>query len=438
MLSGAWNKDAGGSALRTSVQSLLLRLAGLASTFGMGVILARALGPADFGIYGLVIAIATVVGTIALIGTPQLAVREFSARAPSRDWRGIKSLIFMFGLSTICMSALFGLIAIAVWHFAGSGDSASFVYLIQGALLVPLLALTGLIASELRGLAAMFKGQFLDIFGKPTATLLVVAAFLIVRGDISAPTALWIQVAVGSAALALSYLWIRQALPAEARQVKPEWTLGWLAAALPLGAVDIIRQLDGAYGMLLMAGLASASDLGVFRVALSCAVVAGLPATILHVVMAPDLARLHRHGTREELQALLSKASASLFAILLPLTILAYLLGKPVVGFVFGQEYASAWLPLFVLCLGQLLFGFFGMGPILLAMCDDERALFKIYLIAVATAIVCAVPLITFYGSTGAALAQLVSLGLIGLLSRWRARRTLGLELTFLGYARDR
>ena len=93
-------------ALRSSAQSLGLRIIGLVSTFGLGVILARALGPAEFGVYGLVIAIATVVGTVALVGTPQLAVREISVRIPLKDWTGVKSLLVGFAVVALAVSAL--------------------------------------------------------------------------------------------------------------------------------------------------------------------------------------------------------------------------------------------------------------------------------------------------------------------------------------------
>ena len=62
--------------VRSGLWSLVLRVAGLVSGFALGVLLARMLGPAQFGIYGLVTTVAAVGMTIAQLGTPQLAVRE--------------------------------------------------------------------------------------------------------------------------------------------------------------------------------------------------------------------------------------------------------------------------------------------------------------------------------------------------------------------------
>jgi len=69
------------------------------------------------------------------------------------------------------------------------------------------------------------------------------------------------------------------------------------------------------------------------------------------------------------------------------------------------------------------------MGPILLAMCDGERDLIRIYLIAVGAAVLAAIPMTMAWGGAGAAAGPLVSASLIGLMSRRYARRELGVEI---------
>jgi O-antigen/teichoic acid export membrane protein len=79
-----------------------------------------------------------------------------------------------------------------------------------------------------------------------------------------------------------------------------------------------------------------------------------------------------------------------------------------------------------------LVSGFFGMGPILLAMCNSERQLTRIYIVAILAGIGTAIPLTYSFGASGAALAQVVSTGLIAYLSGRFARRELGLSTTFV------
>jgi O-antigen/teichoic acid export membrane protein len=81
--------------------------------------------------------------------------------------------------------------------------------------------------------------------------------------------------------------------------------------------------------------------------------------------------------------------------------------------------------------------GFFGMGPILLAMCDSERHLTLIYAFSVGAGMLAAGPLIHSFGAAGAAGAQIVSTGLVSMLSGRFARRQLHLPTTFMGIFRS-
>jgi hypothetical protein len=81
-------------------------------------------------------------------------------------------------------------------------------------------------------------------------------------------------------------------------------------------------------------------------------------------------------------------------------------------------------------------YGLFGMGPILLSMCDGERKLFTIYVVASVGGVAAAYPLILMFSATGAAMAMIVSNGLIAFLS-WNVGRTdLGVDCTFVSLLR--
>src|SRR5690348_9398339 len=94
--------------VRSGLWSLVLRVSGLLSGFAIGVVLARILGPKQFGIYGLVTTGAAIATTITQLGTPQLAVRELSVRAERNDWAGVRGVIYQFGTATLIASLIFG------------------------------------------------------------------------------------------------------------------------------------------------------------------------------------------------------------------------------------------------------------------------------------------------------------------------------------------
>lgn len=412
--------------------SLVLRVAGLASSFFLGVVLARVLGPAEFGIYGLVISVVMLLMNVVLLGIPQLAVRDFAARSDRRDWTGIRALVRAFNKAVLAMSVAVLVLAAGIAMFARPGDSKVLVIAILGALLTCATSITSLAAAELRGLGRLLQGQFMDIVGRPLTVFVLIGAALLAGVKLDATLAIAIQLAVAVGAALISFRWLRAALPSDLMTPAGR-APKWLALALPLGAVDVIRQLDGTYGMILMGWLAAASDLGVYRVALSASVLAAMPVTILHVVLAPTVSRLYQSGQKQELERLLRRASALMTAMLLPMLVGLLLFARPLISFVFGPAYEAAALPLILLCAGQLVGGFFGMGPILLAMCDSERQLTLIYVFSVGAGILAAFPLIHAFGAAGAAAAQIVSTGLVVLLSAAFARRRLDLPTTFLG-----
>ena len=416
----------------SGVSSLLLRIAGLGSTFLLGVILARTLGPTEYGIYGFIIAMVALAMNVALLGTPQLAVRELAARSSHGDWTSIRGMVRSFGRATNSASLIIGLIAVAGILLAAPGDRVMLTYCVIGIILSGTMTATTLAAAELRGLGALFKGQFWDIFGRPALALLLCGSVFLAGSTLAARGALLIQLVVSILAATISIWWIGRALSAQNGDSNPHAERGWITKALPLGVVDVLRQFDGSYGLILMGWLASGSELGVYRVALSASVLVSMPVTILHMVLAPTVSRLFRRGERVELQRLLRFSSAVVVAVLLPMLLGLLLFGRPLIELVFGSVYGGAWLPLVVLCGAQLVFGMFGMGPILLAMADSERHLTQIYLIAVGCGLALAFPMIWLFGAIGAAGAQVFSTGLTAFLSGRFARRQFGLGTTFM------
>lgn len=409
--------------------SLVLRIAGLVSGFATGVLLARILGPVEFGIYGLATTIASLAMSVTQMGTPQLAVRELSIRSERSDWSGVKAFILAFARATAIASLAIGALSLVVANAAGV-TSQQLQIVIQASILASLTAFTGLFAAELRGLGALLKGQSMDIMVRPMVTFVIIGALLLGGARLDALLALMIQNAVTLAAVVVSGIWLWRSIPPQFRRDPPARLHPWIGVALPLAAVDVLRVLDGSCSLVIVSWLSSASDLGVFRVAVACGVLAAMPVTIFHILLAPTLSRLHAVRSTQQMQSVLTWAAASMTAITLVVSVAAWFLGKSAISLVFGPVYAGAWLPLFILTLVQFVYAVFGMGPILLAMCGGERALIRIYAIAVGCSVLVAIPMTMIWGGAGAATGPLASAVLIGWMCRRHARRQLGVEIS--------
>ncbi|MGN6848682.1 MAG: lipopolysaccharide biosynthesis protein [Sphingomicrobium sp.] len=417
--------------LMSSFNSLLLRIGGLASTFLLGVVLARALGPANYGIYGLVSSLVAVAVNIILLGTQQLAVRELAVRSARLDWAGVRSLARSFLTATSLAWMTITILAVGGALIFRRHDASAPALSLAGVILAGGMSATALTSAELRGLGHLSKGQVMDIVVRPAAALILTGGYLIANLRLTPSSALSIQALVAVIAAAISFGWVSRATRQDAGGPASSEGLQWLKAALPLGVVDVLRVFDGAYGVILVGILGSAIDLGIYRVALASSILVSMPVTILHVVMAPTVSRLHRFGERRALQRLLRVTSAGMCAILIPMLIILLLFGRPLVELVFGPVYVNAATPLAILCGAQLIFGFVGMGPVLLAMAGSERHLSLIYIASVIAGVLAALLLVPTFGAIGAATAQVVSGGSIAVLSARFAHRRLGLGTTF-------
>ena len=413
-----------------SLASLGIRLAGLASTFLLGVVLARALGPTQYGLYGLVISLSAIAMNVALLGTPQLAVREIAARSAAGDWPGCRGLSNRFLGAAAASTLILGVIALAGAYAVAGSNWPIISATLLGLVITLAVGIGALAAAALRGLGRIEKGQFMEIVGRPVGALVVLALAVAAGLRVSAAAALAIQAAVATIGAIVTLRWLRRAMP-----VGPSARVGWswLKAALPLGLVDVLRQIDGTYGVILVGAFASARDLGLYRVAVSSSVLAAMPVTILHVVLAPTVSRHYRFGEIDSLQRLLRLSSAIMCASIAPMLAILLLFGRPLVSFVFGAIYGDAWVALALLCAAQLLLGLFGLAPVLLAMADSEAHLAKVYAVALAVGALSAVILVPSFGLSGAAAAQLISTGMVALLSARFAKRRLSLGTTFLG-----
>lgn len=408
--------------------SFLIRLAALGATFLTGVLVARLLGPADYGRFGLVISLSALAATLPMIGTPQLAVREISIALERNDRAKAAALVggylFLVGILSVTLIAISIVIGVAL-----GSDRHDLFLIAAGALLAMFAALIGLMSGILRAFGSLNRGQIVEVAARPLLTVLLYAGLLLASSRITLALAVGVQVVAAGLGVLLLVNWLRRAMTAPLHLAASALPAGWLKAALPLCAVDFLRQLDGAYGLILLGLLASDSEVGFYRVALSCAVILSMPATIFHITLAPRIAPLLANRDERALTSLFATVSLVLFGVLGLGTLAVWLIGQPLLILAFGAQYASAYGPLLLLSIAWCASGLFGMGPIALAMGSSENVLIRIYLIAIICGAIVSFAAIEVFGATGAALGQLVSLFLTGLLSELHCRRKWGLSL---------
>lgn len=402
--------SAGTDLAQSSVWNLVMRLAGMGASLLLGIVLARYLGPSQFGIYGIFISLAMILSVAARLGFPNLATREMAVAVHREEWTLAKGVIHWFGRTILLLSLLASaglLLGILIW--TGSTRSLWFGYAVWSAALIPLLALGALVGAELRGLDRLVAGQSLDSFVRPALTCLFCVGAVLFLGSMTTAQALGLNAIASLLTLALGLLLLRLWVPLPVRRADPErhgWR--WGKSALMLGAVDGLRQVDANLGLMILGALSQTPEAGYLRVALSAVVFVTLPQTVIHLVTGPTLARLGSTGEHLQLQGLLSQSAASLSLLTMLFLIILIVAGQPLIELMFGAAYRPAWLPLVFLAAAQLVNACFGIGWILMTMAGGERQLAQFYAVSVGVSILAGIPLCIAHGATGAAAAAIL------------------------------
>lgn len=356
----------------TLLGSLGVRLVGMALGFLVGIQLARYLGVEEYGVYGYVMAVATLAGTVSLFGLQLLAVRETSFACEREDWAGLSGFLRWAWRRALAFALLMAG-AVMAW-LSVAGPASAMPLPIWGALFVPVAAAVALAGPMIRGLGQIVRGQMLDTLLVPGIQCLLLAGAMLMLGRLDAGRAMALGLAATFVAALVAVWWLVRAVPAAARAARPRSDgAQWHRAMLPMGATTVMRALDAQLPVLVLGLLVAAQDLGLFRVALASMLLVSFPYTLVSIAAPPLAARLVAAGDGRRLQRLASGMSIGTLLPTLAIMLLLDLAGVPLIRLLFGPGYVGAWPVLMVLAAAGVATAFFGVTPAILFATGHER-----------------------------------------------------------------
>lgn len=407
--------------VKTVIGSAGLRFAGIFFGFLVGVQLARGLGVEGYGIYGLAMSLIALLTVPVEIGLPQLLTREVAVAELTGN-RGRLRGILLWANRTVTFTTITIVILVAAALAATQEDLASPLpmTLLAGLLMAPLVAFASLRGATLRGLHHIVKGQLPDTLVRPASFSILLFVVSLLSLPLSPAFAMGLGAVSAAVAFVVSATMLRRALPREIRVAAVETqSRDWWASALPMSLSEGMRVLQGHLVILLLGFMATASMVGVFRVANSVYLLIAVPFTLLNIVGAPIIARLHAQGDRARSQRLMSWIALGMVGTTLLLTLPFVVAGEMLLSIVFGAGFGDANAPLLVLCGSAMINGFFGASTTLLNMTGYHARVTRASGISLATLAVTSPPLIHYFGVMGAASATAFSLILVNALA-WR------------------
>jgi O-antigen/teichoic acid export membrane protein len=409
-----------------------VRLAAMAASFVVGVQLARMLGVAGYGYYGLAISVITIASIPGELGISRLVMREVAASSARGDEGELIGVVrwgsrLAGGLSLVVM-LLLALAALLVMTRSPVVGAC----LLAGAPTVPFMVISRINGGVLQGLRHIVRGQIPANLIRPLLFSLALLAAYFLRLRVGPVAATGLSSLTAGAACAVALVWARQRLPSATAAAIARGGRKWIGSSVALALTDGMRVLQSELSILLLGLLAPAAQVGLFRTASVTAITASAVILIVGHVAMPVIVRLHAQGEHQRLQLVVTSAARAQLAggvlLALPLLVAA----GPLLGLVYGHAFEAAANATRILAAGQIVSAAFGPNVALLNMTHHERRVTRAMAIALAVNVPALLVLGHWWGIEGVAVAYVAGLLCWNVIA-WRdAKRLLGIETSAL------
>ena len=430
-----------GRLAKTTGAVFVLRGANVALNFAVAALLARWLGPADYGQYSVVLALITTLAIPAQFGIPALVVREVSRARADKQWsryhpisRWAYRLSLAIGIPILIITVLAALVPVGLF------DPAETAMVLAGCGLIVALPLRALRSGLIRGLNRVVLGQIPGQIIEPL--LLLMFVLLLAAGPgVSAAlpgldpvTALAAYFAAVSLAWMIGGLMLRKLIAGVERKPGEVFHLeGWKGSLIAFGLANAMFIIDRQVGLLVLGVTSPDAQAGFYKVAGQAATFTAMGYVAANMALGPGVAKQWREGKLDAVQAAVIRGSrlSALFAF--PVSLFFLVAGGLFLEIVFGADYLPAWPAMALLVLAQFANCAFGSNTVLLNMSGHERENTKAFAVALAVNVALSFALAPRFGATGAAAAAAASVVLRNVLLWRAAHRLCGMETGFWG-----
>lgn len=376
------------------------------------MIVARFLGPTDFGLITLASAVATIASTVVLMGMPQGVVRYVSFYKGNNDRERIKGVI----VSALKVVLPLGIIAAILLVFFADVISIKVFHEPNLTLIlrifsfsVPFFGLYYIFIFAISGFQEMkYMVYVRDLFQNGTRLFLLVVLLLLGYGIYGAAFAYTFAI-IATPFVAFYYL--NKIFPVFGRGIKAIsvkrelFSFSW-----PLMFAGMIGLVMGWIDTLMLGYFLTAADVGIYRVSLSTASLLMIVPSSFVAIFFPVITEFYSKKETGELKAANAAVTKWIFMIVLPLVLLMVLFSKQVLYILYGAEYISGALVLCILGFGYLIISVFSPTNQLIQTIGRTKLIMVNTSVGAALDVILNFWLIPIYGIGGAAVATGISL----------------------------
>lgn len=425
-----------GSANWAALSVFAVRAGSSALMFLSQVILARWMGPDEYGHYVAAWTVVLVLGAVSTLGLNIATMRLVPHYAAREEYGLLRGMVHTSRVLVLLASSTLALIA-AVVMAAAFGSELSFSNpILIGLFCLPAFAYTDMQDCLGRGRGWNLEAMVPPYILRPTLLLLILAGLQMLGFTASA------LLAIASAAVATLIAAVVQTaclerrmtetVPACARETDLK---GWLTIALPMLGVSVCEVIMQNADVLVLNLFRSHSEIGVYYAAGKTTALALFVQYSIGSVYAGRLAAAGAMKDQDQIRELSGAAVRATFFPSAAFTLGIVAIGYPVL-YAFGERFTEAYPLMFILAIGVLARSSIGPSETVLNMLGQQRACAIGYAIAATVCIAMNFAIVPTFGIYGAAVATASALVTNAVIGWHNARRFIGVNLFILANLR--
>jgi O-antigen/teichoic acid export membrane protein len=397
-------------------------------SMGTGVItsavLARSLGPTDFGFFSLITTIVAVLAVPTQFGLSQLSAREIALYVISLKHGLIRRFIrWTYGVNlgiSIVLVTVYLLVGLSV------NDVESRSQVLISAAAIYLMSLNQIRAGIMQGLGRVVESQLPDLFVRP-ALMLVFIFILVEELDLSLAIQLYVLALFLSTmfgGIMARYYLSKFPVTSLDSEVLNRGAL--YRSMLPLGGVAATQLINSNVDILMLGFMSTDENVGIYKIAIQFGTVVLFGERAVQLAVMPMISA--KSKDIGEVRTITKKSSrlASVFSF--TLLLLFVFLGEPIITYVLGKDYLQSHIILVVLALGYFISSLIGPGATVLTMMGYEKQALIGVGISLVVNVFLNIVFVWYFGVLGAAIATFCALLLSKLYMHYCVKSLLGIS----------
>jgi O-antigen/teichoic acid export membrane protein len=400
-------------------------LAALFFAFIGRVLVARHVTAGDYGVYSLAVVILYICAIVANLGLQQGATRSIAYARGKNDSERVQKLIpasvqigLLAGISLgIIIFLTSDTIASKVFHDAALGFPLKIL-----AIGIPFFTLMHVFVSIFRGFGDVKPMVYFRDILRPLLFPLLLLPIIFLNLAFTDIYYAYLASYVISCAALIVYTVKRLPFPVGFRtklSANPA-ARGLLLFSLPLLGVAVLHLVISWTDTLMLGGLKSSTDVGLYNAAYPLAGFILSPLGAMLLIYMPVASELYAQGSIPEMKRNFSILTKWLCSATLPLFLILFLFPETVLGFLFGASYVPAATALRILSVGFIISNFLGPNGATLVAMGEVRFVMWTTLAAAVVNVGLNIVLIPPLGIEGAAIASLASIICNNLMGVWK------------------